>query len=380
MKGTRDPRFRTGREKFPWSLLTAALMLAGSSMGCVSTYPDEPDPLSLEDAARLASFNYGLAAKFWERDQKDLALRYLHKATRMDPESTAPRLKIMDLHLIENDPEGALSCWEECPEEMKTIPAFLKRRALALEMLGRGDEASRLLDRAAADASADPQCIEASADNLVLRGKVEQAVALMKDSFPEHSDEVSMLSALGELYHILGRDREEGETRMKLARLVEGDAWNLRWAARAYARAGCVDEGLDRIMKLNRTALGIPEDAWNAARGYLHYSKGEFECAASCFERAFASEGLSPDLDESLAWAEILMRREQHGKAAEILEDRLTDDPENALVRAALAWAYLRAGSTERSREVVAGASGLEDERGLLQALRRRLEEAGNEN
>lgn len=380
MKGTRNPRFRTGRGKFSWCLLTAALMLAGSSIGCVSTYPDEPDPLSLEDAARLASFNYGLAAKFWEREQKDLALRYLHKAARMDPESAAPRLKIMDLHLIENDPEGALSCWEECPEEMKTTPAFLKRRALAFEMLGRGDEASRLLDQAAADASADPQCIEASADNLVLRGKVEQALELMKDSSRDYPDEISMLSALGELYHAVGRFREEGEIRMKLARLVEGDAWNLRWAARAYARAGWADEGLDRIMKLDRSALGISQDTWNAARGYLHYIRGEYECAASCFERAFASEGLSPDLDESLAWAETLMRREEHGRAAEILEERLTDDPENMLVRAALAWAYLRSGSADRSKEVVAGASGIEDERGLLQALRRRLEEAGHEN
>ncbi len=52
--------------------------------GCVSTEPvkDSAEEVPLETRQHLASYNYNLAQKFWERDRADLTMRYLKMAVR----------------------------------------------------------------------------------------------------------------------------------------------------------------------------------------------------------------------------------------------------------------------------------------------------------
>lgn len=361
------------------ALLLNAMLIAVLLPGCVSTNPEEPESSVTNNQARMASFNYGLAAQFWERDHKDLAMRYLQKAVRHYPEGTASRLKILDLYLIEHNPEGVLAYLEECPGEMRITPPFLKRRALALDMMGKGDEAGRLLEKAEAKVTDDPQCLEVSTDNLVLRGKAEQAVGRLKERRVGHPDETGVLETLAELSRALGKFNDEAQFRLELARRTDGGGDSLRKAASAFARAGRGKEGLERLLVLGPEIHRDQQCDMDAALGYLHYAAGEYKSAVFCFEKAFSSVGITPDLEESLAWAEALMRRGLHEKAAGILKEQLNKDPEHNLVRAALAWAYIRSGSEEMSRKIMAEAPEYGEEGDLLQAVRKRLEE-GHEN
>ena len=70
----------------PLCLAAALLFLTG----CVTEEP-ERRIFSKEESEEVAAFNFKLAERFWERDRKDLAFRYLEMAARQEPEAAAPK-------------------------------------------------------------------------------------------------------------------------------------------------------------------------------------------------------------------------------------------------------------------------------------------------
>jgi len=342
--------------------------------GCVTTRESgEESPPDAKEVERVAAFNCHLAERFWEKNRPDLSIRYLENAVRLEPDTPAPRLMILDLHLARGESEAVLQYLDACPEDLQKNPAFLKRRALACELINNGDEAGRLLDEAQAWKLQDRGLISAAAENLLIQGKVPEALELLQDASARYPEQASFLESLIELYETLGRYQEEGENCLHLYFLTEDGGACVRRAARAFARAGCIDEGLEKIARLGRRSGSADKGVIKSSMGYLCYLKGDLERAAFLLEQAFTCEGYEPNHDELLALAEIRMRNSEYRDAAGLLEEHLNRYPDHVLTRAALAWAYHRSGSLELARNVLDGSMDFMGDEGILQTVKERM-------
>ncbi len=357
----------------PAGLLLLVLLALGSACVTVGEKPPPQEPKG-EDAARITAFNYKLAEKFWEQGQMDLALRYLEQAIRMNPELMAPRLRILDVYLHNSASIEALNYLDRCPPEMQGHPAFLKRRALACELGGLGKEAGRILDEAAAGGGGDRQRTMARAENRLLEGKPQEAREMLEKAASRFPEDPSLLRALADLTHTLCRYGEEADYRMKLALLDRGDAANLRAAAHALIRSGRLEEGLGWFCRLSRTSLESEREPVRACLGYLYYRTGDYERAQCLLQQAADGPDFTLDRDETLALAEIQMRNGTYGEAALVLEEGLKRNPNHALTRAALVWAYYRAGRSDSLDALLAEACDLQHGESILQFVKERVE------
>jgi tetratricopeptide (TPR) repeat protein len=364
-----------------WAALWGSLLVLGLLFGCAGQAPRPGEtPAALAQKRQLAAYHYGLAQEFWERDRQDLAMRYLEMAVRQDPLSDKPRLKILDIYLVSGEGDAALNYLKTCPKAMLMKPAFLKRRALALELEGRADEAGPIWEEAVQEADQDPGLLLAKVENDLLQGRKKEALVKLQEGHEIYPDNTALLLSLSALCRAFSLHREEGDFLIKLARLEPENPEHLRKAARAFIRAGCIDDGIAGISWCAAETGFYLDGAANASLGYLHYRRGDFAMARECFERAFVHHGLVPDHDELLAFAEIQMREAHYTKAADLLLEALKMKPDHALTRAALCWAYHCSGKEGLSREVIAQApEGTTRER-ILEAVKNRLERDGNED
>jgi tetratricopeptide (TPR) repeat protein len=314
------------------------------------------------------------------QDRVDLALRYLEMATRNDPGARAPRLRILDLYLVNGEPESALAYLEECPDAMCETPEFLERFALALEMRGRHEEAGLILDQALTASNQRVGLMATAADNRLLQGKIQDALLLMESASLRAPEKVPLLTALGDLCHTAGRYMEEADYRMKLATLDGGDPSHIRRAAQAYIMAGQIGEGIVRMRDAMPNMSHSVSGAVKAAMGFLHYRKGDWNQAEKCFQSAMDCPDFTPSREEILALAEIHMRKKAYERAAVLLEDQLHRDPGHGLTRAALAWALYCAGSPERGLEVMGATMEKDSNDELIETLRMKLEGKGHED
>ncbi len=281
--------------------LFTAVFLSLLWAGCAGTGTDAQDSTWTESGKRIAVFNYNLAEKFWKRDRADLALRHLRAAVKSDPDLHAPRLGILDIYLESGEPQNALFFLDDCSDALNEHPEFLKRRALAMEMLGDAETAGSFLKQAVAKDPDDTELVLAMVENLVLRQKHDAAFTIE--------------------YELAGENR----------------------------------------------------GAYDAALGYLCYIRKDYERAGQYLEKAYACDGYTLERDEILALAEIRMRNNEHESAAELLESQLESDPDHAVTRAALAWAYYCAGSRESSRRIMAKASVACEANGTFDAVKGKI-------
>lgn len=344
--------------------------------GCVTSEPIKQDAeeVPVDTRQHLASYNYNLAQKFWERDRADLAMRYLKMAVRQNPDSAAPRLKILDLLLLCNDADEALNYLEECPEAYRNDAEFLKRRALALDLKAQGNKAEEVLHRLTEGTRGDVPLYTVAVENLLLQGKTDEAFALLKKAHEMYPREPSFLLSLADLCLATDRFDEEVEYRMTLAAMRPDKEPYLREAARAFIRAGRIEEGLQRIAWLDKGTEDQPAPAVSAVTGYLLFCNKEYASALERLKAAFENKQYKPDRDELLALAEIHMRDESFPEALDVLEQALEESPEHELTRAALAWAYYCAGSRDHSKRVIMQAPHPIEASGLLGAMKKRLE------
>lgn len=356
--------------------LAAALLLLA---GCVTEEP-ERRIFSEEESEEVAAFNLKLAERFWERDRKDLAFRYLEMAARQEPEAAAPRLKIVDLYLLNQNPAAALRYLDACPVELQQSPAFVKRRAVALAMGNCEEEAAEILDSALAQGSVDAHIIALAAEDRLLRGMPEEAYAMLTEAHLRDPQERGYLELLVDLCRATSRYEEEAKYRMKLACNLTGEPEHLRAAGRAFMRAGLMDRGIEEISELLDIALPSDRPFIEACLASLYCRKGDFGIAALLFERAFTNPDFSPDGDEILAFAEASMRNDEHESAIPLLERALLGTPDFSLARAALAWAYHCTGKTELSRRVLAEAPSECAHDELLINMKRKLDGRAHED
>ncbi|MBU0754700.1 MAG: tetratricopeptide repeat protein [Planctomycetes bacterium] len=363
-------------------LLVLGIGLIGQVLaGCVSSDEKLKDgPSSRAERERLASFHFNLARQFWERNRKNLALRYLDLSVRQDPTAVKSRLAILDIYLETGDAAGALDYLEQCPDTYREQPAFLKRRALALELQGEGEKAGIMLGRVAQLDGSGTNLQTAAADNLLLQGRTQEALSVLETAWRRHPEDADLLRSLTSLYEIMGRYLDAAEGHLSLARISPGEPEHLRNGARAFARAERIDLGLERIAELRRTSPLFFNGKAAAALGLLHFWKGDFEKALPFFEDAFAVPGFLPVAEELMAAAEIHLRAQRYLTAADLLSKTLEHHPENALARAALSLAYLRAGLEGPSRQALAQATDSQGHEALFEALKKQLEMHGHED
>jgi tetratricopeptide (TPR) repeat protein len=240
--------------------------------------------------------------------------------------------------------------------------------------MDRGQEAVQLLDGAANQELEDRELIAAAAESLMLQGSRLEALDLLERAGARFPEEAAFLDARADLCRMLELPRKEAECHLRLFLLRDEGALHLRRAARAFARAGALDEGLGRISSMAKRSGSADQAAVSASLGYLYALKGDHARAAPLLEQAFAAPGFEPEKEEILALAETRMRGRDYQGAAGLLESRLNEDPGDVLIRAALAWAYHRAGASERSSKLIAESPGLMESGGILQALKARIE------
>lgn len=329
-----------------------------------------------EKARELAAFDYRLAEKFWEQGQADLAVRYLDRAARKEPDSPAPRLQILDVYLAEGNPDAVLAYLERLSPEMRARPAFRAREALALDLCGRGREAGRILEALAAAPESGATFLVACAEHQAFQARREEALELLRRGLEAHPGDAVLLRAAADLAGALGRSGEAAEDRSRLIETGKGSRRDLEAAAEAYLRAGRGWEGLARISAAAEKGR-VDRAVASAVLADLRYRLGEYAAARGLLEEAFRSKAWRPSREDRLRLAELRLRAGAFPEGAELLERELRARPEDSVVRAALAWALYRAGRSAASRRVLArvpGGGAEKDE--LLRSMRERLEGA----
>lgn len=366
---------REWNRKVPGVPVSAAIFLLCVLGACVG-----PEVKQEQDAAssvpkekELSAFDYRLAEKFWEQGQADLAVRYLDRAVRKDPKNPVPRLRILDVYLSDGNADAALTYLKECPSEMRDTCAFQAREALALDLSGRSVEAGRILKGLAAGPAGSETFITACAENRVLQGRKEEALEILDKGLQHHPRSGVLLRAMADLNGDLERYGEEAECRMKVIDAGAGNRGDLRRAVEAFLRAGRVREGIERISAVAKEERVCPAEA-DAALACLRSRLGEYGAARALLERAFQNGAWEPTREERMLLAELRLRTGAYEEGALLLKEELRRRPQDAVVRAALAWALHRSGRPVESRRILAQGSAEGAENELLRFMKKRLE------
>lgn len=143
-----------------------------------------------------AAFYLGVATEL----SGDLAgaVSLYKKALELDPKLLEARVNLSALQLDGEDPKGALETVDVGLKAAPKHPELLTNRALALEALGRGDDALTAYASAVAASPENGELRFAYAELLAKAGKKEQAVEHLRKIGP--SDDPRLMAATATLF------------------------------------------------------------------------------------------------------------------------------------------------------------------------------------
>ncbi|TFH65624.1 MAG: DUF4388 domain-containing protein [Gemmatimonadales bacterium] len=115
------------------------------------------------ESEQLLQEHVRLGQAFYRAGMLEDSAKEFHAALEMNPTEATARFRLGLIGLKAGEPEGALEHFDAIPAEWAAKPAVLRNRALALEGLGRFEEALGALRKAEGKAIGDPALILARA-------------------------------------------------------------------------------------------------------------------------------------------------------------------------------------------------------------------------
>ncbi len=366
---------KTGRDRFvPGMSTLCSLLVTACLCACVSTSSessDDPNSDALKES--MARYNLDMADKLLAQGKDDLAVRYLFRAIKAQPLFPEPRLRLIDLYLARNDMEAALVVFQNIPEELENNPQILERLVFILEEAGDREGALAVVERAVA-AGAPPESFKKIlAESSILASDFDRARDLLAQVCALDPEDAGSLEAYARLCRLTGRGKEECDAMMQLVALCPEDLEMPLRAARAFDREGMGGEALERFRVLSADCPPAQAMPFFRARAYLHYSKGDWARAVEMYLRIEECGGMPLERGERLNMAEAFLREGRCEESARLLRDLLEEEPQDAVVRAALAYAYWKSGSVARADEVVRSAPDPDAGNGILGAMKKRM-------
>jgi len=323
----------SGMVEFDVGKAIYGLLTAGFLHRVGRTKPQPSDPKSEQKVQEHR--NLGVA--FYRTGMLDEALREFRRVHELLAGDPVGRFYTALIFLRQDKPQEAVSVLQELAMRGGTGVAVLHNLALALERLGRLDEARQVNDEAIARGGDADGLVHLSRGVLALRlgdlAGADEALAVARDRFTTRPPPAPWFHFAGLVAAFRG-DVERAE-----AILRDGTSVHPR-AAVLHANHAAVLERLGRFDAAAQAAQqAVLEDPQLApafkTQGDLHYRAGRFDEALESFTRALRlAPSLGPDLHVKLG--NLRFRRQDVRDAAAHWERALQLDASNAAARANL--------------------------------------------
>ncbi len=226
--------------------------------------------------------------------------------------------------------EAALEAFEKVPETSTHYTDALVRRALALENLGRAEEARRILEAWLADHPDDEEVTLALAGHWEDQGDYRRAIGLLEGFLEKHpTRNYRVYFTLGLLYDKLKDWRKSAEYMRRSLEINPDDPYALNYLGYTYAEHGV---NLEEAERLIQRALEIrPDDGFiTDSLGWVYYKQGRYEEAAETLRRAVEIAPEDPVIWEHLGDALRKLGRDDEARKAYEKALELAPDTESA--------------------------------------------------
>jgi tetratricopeptide (TPR) repeat protein len=251
---------------------------------------------------------YGLASAGNRQGDEAAALLYLRMAIYLDPGHDLAILTLGDILERARQPEDAVAVYDKMPASSPLRPNAEIQAGLALENLGRSEEAVKHLDRVIAERPADVDALSALGNIYRSRKQFAEAAAV-------YDKAITMLASPGranwDLYYFRGIARErsnrwpEAEADLRKAlELLPDPLGRERALVLNYLGYSLVDRHLklDEALDMLRRAVELrPRDGYIIdSLGWAYYRLGRYEDAAREIERAMVLQPSDPVINDHL--------------------------------------------------------------------------------
>lgn len=323
----------SGMVEFDVGKALYGLLTAGFLHRVGKTKPQQADPQSEQKLQEHR--NLGIA--FYKTAMYDEALREFRRVHELRAGDPVGRFYTALLFLRQGKAQEAVSVLQELAVQGTTKPAVLHNLALALERLGRLDEARQVLDETIARGGDGDGLVHLSRGVLALRvgdlAGADAALATAKDRFGKRP-------APAPWFHYAA-----------LVAALRGDGARaestLREGAQTYPRAAVLQANLAAVLErlgrfdvaaqaADQAVLDDPQlPQAHKTQGDLHYRAGRFDDALESYQRALRlAPALGPDLHVKLG--NLRFKRQETRDAEAHWERALQLDPTNGAARANL--------------------------------------------
>lgn len=323
----------SGMVEFDVGKALYGLLTAGFLHRVGKTTPQAADPQS--EAKVQEHRNLGVA--FYKTGMYEEALREFRRVHELRTGDPVGRFYTALLFLRQGKAQEAVSVLQELALQGNAKPAVLHNLALALERLGRVDEARQVLDEAMARGADAEGLAHLSAGVLALRQglleRADEALGLARERFGRRPAPAAWFHYAA-LVAALRGDAARAEDVLR-----DGVQLHPRVAV-LHANRAAVLERLGRFdVALQAAEQAVVEDPQLApahkTMGDLHYRAGRFEDALDAYARALRlAPSLGPDLHVKLG--NLRFKRQETRDAEAHWERALELDPANTAARANL--------------------------------------------
>ncbi|MCO5092370.1 tetratricopeptide repeat protein [Bosea sp. (in: a-proteobacteria)] len=251
---------------------------------------------------------YGLASAGNRQGDEAAALLYLRMAIYLDPGHDLAILALGDILERARQPEDAVTVYDRMPASSPLRPNAEIQAGLALENLGKSEEAVKHLDKVIAERPDD-------IDALSALGNVYRSRKLFAEAAATYDKAIAKLASPGranwDLYYFRGITRErsnrwpEAEADLRKAlELLPDPLGSERALVLNYLGYSLVDRHLklDEALDMLRRAVELrPRDGYIIdSLGWAYYRLGRYEEAARAIERAMEMRPSDPVINDHL--------------------------------------------------------------------------------
>lgn len=251
---------------------------------------------------------YGLASAGNRQGDEAAALLYLRLAIYLDPEHDLAILTLGDILERSKQPEDAVAVYGKMPASSPLRPNAEIQAGLALETLGKSDEAVKHLQAVIAERPGD-------VDALSALGNIYRSRKLFVEAAETYDKAIAKLASPGranwDLFYFRGIARErtkrwgEGEADLRKAlELMPEPLGRERALVLNYLGYSLVDQHLklDEGLDMLRRAVELrPRDGYiTDSLGWAYYRLGRYEDATRELERAMELRPSDPVINDHL--------------------------------------------------------------------------------
>ncbi|SIQ06589.1 MAG: tetratricopeptide repeat protein [Bosea sp. (in: a-proteobacteria)] len=298
----------------------------------------EAPPRQIANAQQgAAEVLYGLASAGNRQGDEAAALLYLRMAVYLDPSHDLAILTLGDILERSRQPEDAVAVYDKMPQSSPLRPNAEIQAGLALENLGRREEAVKHLDKVIAERPDD-------VDALAALGNIYRSRKEFQKASETYDKAVDKLASPGranwDLFYFRGIARErtdrwpEAEADLRKAlELLPEPLGRERALVLNYLGYSLVDKHLklDEALDMLRRAVELrPRDGYIIdSLGWAYYRLGRYEDAAREIERAMELRPSDPVINDHLGDAYWRVGRKLEAKFQWNYARDLNPEPED---------------------------------------------------